>query len=71
MVPRGLVIAIILGVVAGGAFGLFFVKIDNNTQLEFVEGSSLSIVTEKTDFDKYQAEEPHIESVQKPFQKIR
>ena len=52
MVPRGLVIAIILGVVAGGAFGLFFVKIDNNTQLEFVEGSSLSIVTEKTDFDK-------------------
>jgi len=52
MVPRGLVIAIILGVVAGGAFGLFFVKIDDNTQLEFVEGSSLSIVTEKTDFDK-------------------
>ena len=52
MVPRGLVIAIILGVVAGGAFGLFFVKIDNNIQLEFVEGSSLSIVTEKTDFDK-------------------
>ena len=52
MVPRGLVIAIILGVVAGGVFGLFFVKIDDNTQLEFVEGSSLSIVTEKTDFDK-------------------
>jgi len=52
MVPRGLVFAIILGVVAGGAFGLFFVKIDNTTQLEFVEGSSLSIVTEKTDFDK-------------------
>ncbi len=51
MVPRGLVIAIILGVVAGVVFGLFFVKIDNNTQLEFVEGSSLSIVTEKTDFD--------------------
>jgi len=51
MVPRGLVIAIILGVVGGGAFGLFFVKIDNTTQLEFVEGSSLSIVTEKTDFD--------------------
>ena len=51
MVPRGLVIALILGVVAGGAFGLFFVKIDDNTQLEFVEGPSLSIVTEKTDFD--------------------
>ena len=52
MVPRGLVIALVVGIVAGGAFGLFFVKIDNNTQLEFVEGSSLSIVTEKTDFDK-------------------
>ena len=52
MIPRGLIIAIIVGVVAGGAFGLFFVKIDNNIQLEFVEGSSLSIVTEKTDFDK-------------------
>jgi len=51
MVPRGLVIAIIVGVLAGGLFGLFFVKIDNNNQLEFVEGSSLSIVTEKTDFD--------------------
>jgi len=52
MVPRGLVIALIVGVVAGGTFGLFFVKIDDNTQLEFVEGYSLSIVTEKTDFDK-------------------
>ncbi len=51
MVPRGLSIAIIVGVLAGGLFGLFFVKIDNNNQLEFVEGSSLSIVTEKNDFD--------------------
>ncbi|MCZ6584258.1 MAG: hypothetical protein O6746_05065, partial [Thaumarchaeota archaeon] len=51
MVPRSLSIAIIVGVLAGGLFGLFFVKIDNNNQLEFVEGSSLSIVTEKTDFD--------------------
>jgi len=51
MVPRSLVIAIIVGVLAGGSFGLFFVKIENNNQLEFVEGSSLSIVTEKTDFD--------------------
>ncbi len=51
MVPRSLSIAIIVGVLAGGLFGLFFVKIDNNNQLEFVEGSSLSIVTEKIDFD--------------------
>ena len=52
MVPRGLVIALVVGIVAGGVFGLFFVKIDNNTQLEFVEGYSLSIVTEKTDFNE-------------------
>jgi len=51
MVPRSLVIAIIVGVLAGGLFGLFFVKMENNNQLEFVEGSSISIVTEKTDFD--------------------
>ncbi len=51
MVPRSLSIAIIVGVLAGGLFGLFFVKMENNNQLEFVEGSSLSLVTEKTDFD--------------------
>ena len=51
MIPRSLSIAIIVGVLAGGLFGLFFAKIENNNQLEFVEGSSLSIVTEKTDFD--------------------
>jgi len=51
MVPRSLSIAIIVGVLAGGLFGLFFVKIENHNQLEFVEGSSISIVTEKTDFD--------------------
>ncbi len=51
MVPRGLIIAIIVGVLAGGLFGLFFIKFENNNQLEFVEGSSLSIVTEKTDFE--------------------
>ena len=51
MVPRGLIIAIIVGVLAGGLFGLFFVKVENNNQLEFVEGSSISIVTEKIDFE--------------------
>ena len=51
MIPRGLIIAIVVGVAAGGIFGSFFIKIDNKNQLEFVQGSSLSIVTEKTDFD--------------------
>jgi hypothetical protein len=51
MLPRGLIAAVTIGVMAGAIFGLFFVKIENNNQLEFVEGSSLSIVSEKTDFD--------------------
>jgi len=51
MIPRSLSIAIIVGVLAGGLFGLFFVKIENHNQLEFVEGSSISIVTEKIDYD--------------------
>lgn len=50
MVPRGLIIAIVIGVLAGGIFGVFFVNLNDQTQLEFVEGSSLSIVTKKTDF---------------------
>ncbi len=48
---RGLIIAITVGMLAGAILGLFFVKIENNNQLEYVQGSSLSIVTEKTDFD--------------------
>ena len=51
MLPRGLIIAIIVGIVAGGILGAFFVKFDDNNQLEFVEGSSLSLVTEKIDFN--------------------
>lgn len=51
MLPRGLIIAIIVGVIAGGILGAFFVKLDDNNQLEFVEGSSLSIITPKTDYN--------------------
>jgi len=51
MLPRGLIIAITVGMLAGAILGLFFVKTENNNQLEYVQGSSLSIVTEKTDFD--------------------
>ena len=52
MIPRGLIIATVVGIIAGGIFGVFFINMKNTEQLEFVEGPSLSIVTEKTDFEK-------------------
>ena len=51
MLPRGLIIAILIGVVAGGIFGAFFVNLQDFNHLEFVEGPSLSIITLKTDYE--------------------
>ena len=51
MLPRGLVIAILIGVLAGGIFGAFFVNLQDYNHLEFVEGPSLSIITLKTDYE--------------------
>ena len=52
MIPRGLILATVVGVIAGGIFGAFFVTMKNTEQLEFVDGPSISIVTEKIDFEK-------------------
>lgn len=52
MIPRGLVIAIIVGVAAGAIFGILFIDFKNPNELNFVEGSSLSIITKKTDFEQ-------------------
>ena len=52
MIPKGLAIAVSVGAVAGATFGVIFVDFKNTNQLEFVAGSSFSIVTEKTDFKK-------------------
>ena len=41
-----------IGVVAGLAFGTYLIDFKNTSQLVFVEGPSLSIVTEKSDFKK-------------------
>ena len=43
--------AVVIGITAGALVGLFLVTQKNGEQLEFVEGPSLSIVTDKTDFD--------------------
>ncbi len=50
MFPKGLILAISLGVVAGPVFGIILFDIGNEEQLVFVDGDSLSIVTEKKDF---------------------
>ncbi len=50
MLPRSLVIAILIGVLAGGIFGAFFVNLKDFNHLEFVEGPSLSIIILKTDY---------------------
>ena len=50
MFPKGLTLAILLGIVAGPVFGIILFEVGEQEQLIFVEGSSLSIVTEKIDF---------------------
>lgn len=51
MLPRSLIIAILVGVVAGGIFGAFFLNLQDFNHLEYVEGPSLSIITLKTDYE--------------------
>ena len=41
-----------IGVVAGLVFGTYMIDFKNTSQLVFVEGPSVSIVTEKSDFKK-------------------
>ena len=50
MLAKSLVIFITVGLVAGFAFGVYLIDFKTTTQLVFVEGTSLSIVTEKFDF---------------------
>ena len=50
-VPRGLIIAILVGMLAGLTLGFFINSQANHDQLVFEEGYSISIVTEKIDFE--------------------
>lgn len=52
MFPRGLIIAIVIGIAAGAIVGVLLVTQKNGEQLEFVLGPSISIVTEKIDFEQ-------------------
>ena len=60
-VPRGLIIAILIGMVSGLVVGFFENIQYNHEQLVFQEGSSISIVTEKIDFEL--GEQIHIKIV--------
>ncbi len=52
MLAKSLVLFIGIGVVAGLAFGIYLIDVKSTSQLVFVEGLSVSIVTEKSDFKK-------------------
>ncbi|MFQ5440828.1 MAG: hypothetical protein ACE5DL_05135 [Nitrosopumilaceae archaeon] len=52
MSSKTLIIFTGVGIVAGLLFGLFLIDVKNTNQLVFVDGPSISIVTEKFDFKK-------------------
>lgn len=50
MLAKSLVVFIAIGVVSGFGLGAYLIDLKNTSQLEFVDGPSISVVTEKTDF---------------------
>ena len=52
MLAKSLVIFIGVGLISAFVFGLYLIDVKNTSQLVFVEGNSISIVTEKFDFKK-------------------
>ena len=50
MLPKGLILALSLGIVAGPILGIILFDIGIQEQLVYVDGTSLSIVTEKINF---------------------
>jgi len=49
--PKSLLFAIILGIASGPIFGIILYEYGVEDQLVYADGTSLSIVTEKTNFD--------------------
>ncbi len=52
MSSKTLIAFTVVGIIAGLVTGVFFIEVKNTNQLVFVDGPSLSIVTEKFDFKK-------------------
>ena len=51
MLPKGLILALSLGIIAGPIFGIILFDMGTEEQLVYVDGTSLSIVTEKINFN--------------------
>ena len=52
MFAKSLIAFVAVGVLAGLIFGIYLMDVKNTSQLVFVDGPSISIVTEKFDFKK-------------------
>ena len=52
LLAKSLVLFIGIGVIAGFGFGIYLMDVKNTSQLVFVDGPSVSVVTEKSDFKK-------------------
>ncbi|NND86329.1 MAG: hypothetical protein HKM23_03155 [Nitrosopumilus sp.] len=52
MLAKSLVVFIAIGVVSALGFGVYMIDLKNTSQLVFVDGPSISVVTEKTDFKR-------------------
>ena len=52
MFAKSLIIFTSVGIVAGLLLGVYLIDVKNTSQLVYVEGFSLSVVTEKSDFKK-------------------
>ena len=50
MLAKSLILFICVGLISGLAFGVYLLDVKNTSQLVFVEGPSISVVTEKIDF---------------------
>jgi len=50
LLAKSLVVFIGVGLVAGLLFGIYLIDVKNTNQLVFVDGTSVSIITEKFDF---------------------
>ena len=52
MLAKSLIIFIVIGMVSGFAYGVYLMDVKNTNHLVFVDGPSISLVTEKFDFKK-------------------
>lgn len=50
MIPKGLLIAIIVGVSSALLLGVYLQKTYNGNDLKFIDGASISILTDKSDY---------------------